>query len=266
MNIPSNLSFTADEAQLLDDDFDRSPLSLILLANIPQLGLSTIYFFHNDIITNMVLAAEYADYSHERKPLRVSWPRGSQRSTYWLSLPYKYSLPMIVLSALMHWLLSQAMSYVHAIGYDKYGTVHKKISSVSFNGVPCLLCGVIGLVMSFVTLALGYRRLRGHMPIAGNCSAAISAACHSPEDDRDASLKGVMWGEVKNVNINPSIPSQSPGLVDELRSPDGTSDETSENNHESIALTSEFVPLPAYGHCCFTSYDAMAPSLDRQYC
>ena len=34
------------------------------------------------------------------------------------------------------------------------------------------------------------------MPLAGSCSAAISAACHPPEADVDASIKRIMWGVV----------------------------------------------------------------------
>lgn len=64
-------------------------ISTVLLANIPQLPVSVAYFLYNNLLTNMLLAAEYDDYAMQRKTLRVSWPRGSQRSTYHLSLPYK---------------------------------------------------------------------------------------------------------------------------------------------------------------------------------
>ena len=37
------------------------------------------------------------------------------------------------------------------------------------------------------------------MPIAGSCSAAISAACHRPVEDIDAGLKKVMWGVVEEM-------------------------------------------------------------------
>ena len=30
----------------------------------------------------------------------------------------------------------------------------------------------------------------------GSCSAAISAACHRPEEDHDAALQPIMWGVV----------------------------------------------------------------------
>ena len=39
------------------------------------------------------------------------------------------------------------------------------------------------------------------MPIAGPCSAAISAACHRPEEDVDAATKPVMWGTVSSDDV-----------------------------------------------------------------
>ncbi|GES59971.1 peptidase C78, ubiquitin fold modifier-specific peptidase 1/ 2 [Aspergillus terreus] len=69
-------------------------LRMILLANTPQLVVSIAYFMYNAVMTCVLLAAEYDDYAVERKPLRVSWARGAQRSTYYLSLPYRYSIPL----------------------------------------------------------------------------------------------------------------------------------------------------------------------------
>ena len=40
--------------------------------------------------------------------LRVSAPQGIQRSSYFLSMPFRYSIPMLAIFSVMHWLLSQA--------------------------------------------------------------------------------------------------------------------------------------------------------------
>ncbi|KAE8405608.1 hypothetical protein BDV37DRAFT_293060 [Aspergillus pseudonomiae] len=172
-------------------------ISLVLLSNTPQIVLSILYFLCNGLMTCMRIAAEYDDYATQRKPLRVSWPRGEQRSTYYLSLPYRYSAPLIFFSAVMHWLLSQSIFFVHIQVYD----VHDQLSPTSFRG-----CGyspiaifIVLLVSSVALLALlgvSSRRLKSRMPLATHCSAAISAACHPPPGDRDAALKPVMWGEV----------------------------------------------------------------------
>ncbi|KAK1143248.1 hypothetical protein N8T08_006948 [Aspergillus melleus] len=81
-------------------------IALVLLANTPQILLSALYFVINSILTCMLVAAEWDRYARHRRPLRVSWPRGQQRSTYYFSLPYRYSLPLLALSATLHWLIS----------------------------------------------------------------------------------------------------------------------------------------------------------------
>ena len=40
------------------------------------------------------------------------------------------------------------------------------------------------------------RRYSGEIPLASTCSAAISALCHPHEEDGEASLFPVMWGEI----------------------------------------------------------------------
>jgi hypothetical protein len=37
------------------------------------------------------------------------------------------------------------------------------------------------------------------MPLAATCSAAISAACHRPDADKDAHLLSVQWGVVDDT-------------------------------------------------------------------
>ena len=77
-----------------------------LLANLPQLILSFLYFLYNSLFTQMLLADEWNRYAHERKGLRVTSPVRQQRSTYYLHLPYKYGIPLLVMSGLLHWLVS----------------------------------------------------------------------------------------------------------------------------------------------------------------
>ena len=51
--------------------------------------------------------------------------------------------------------------------------------------------------MLVVLVRMGFRKLYGKIPLASSNSYAISAACHPPEQDTDAALKPVMWGEVQ---------------------------------------------------------------------
>lgn len=84
-------------------------VALLLAANSPQIILSTCYFALNAFFTRIMTEHEWSSYSLSYKPLRVSYPRGKQTSTYLLQLPYKYSLPLLGVSMLLHWTLSNAI-------------------------------------------------------------------------------------------------------------------------------------------------------------
>lgn len=73
----------------------------VLLANLPQILLSLAYVAYNGLFTSMLLAKEWQSFSMYRQPLRVSKPEGSQISTRWLSLPYRYSIPLLASSSIM---------------------------------------------------------------------------------------------------------------------------------------------------------------------
>ncbi|RYN73777.1 hypothetical protein AA0120_g12565 [Alternaria tenuissima] len=88
-------------------------LSNVLIANTPQLVLSFIYFSCNAHLTSMLAAREWSSFAKTRKGLRVhTHPRGAQRATYFLQLPWRYSAPMILAGALLHWLASQSIFVV----------------------------------------------------------------------------------------------------------------------------------------------------------
>jgi hypothetical protein len=80
-----------------------------LLANLPQLVLSLCYFFYNALLTRMLMAREWALLSMDYRPLRVTDPEGEQISSYRLQIPYLYGIPLLALSAILHWLLSNSV-------------------------------------------------------------------------------------------------------------------------------------------------------------
>lgn len=92
-------------------------LANVLVANSPQLIFSCLYLLYNGIFTSMCLAHEYSKYSNCRKGLRATSPQGDQRSTYWLHLPYVYSIFLLAASALLHWSISQT---IFLVGIDVY--------------------------------------------------------------------------------------------------------------------------------------------------
>lgn len=175
---------------------------MVLLANTPQIIVSFAYFFYNKMLTTMLLAVEFNDYAAERKPLRVSWPKGHQRSTYYLSLPYRYCIPLLITHAILHWLVSQSLFFVQVILYDMVGNLTpERIVACGYSPMAILFALIVGASMMIVILVLGFRDFKNSMPLASSCSAAISAACHAPPGCGDA-LKPVMWGEVPKPPVN----------------------------------------------------------------
>ncbi|KAH7025135.1 uncharacterized protein B0I36DRAFT_295925 [Microdochium trichocladiopsis] len=106
------------------DDVPKSPLVVllanVLVANSPQLLMSVLYLFYNNILTRQLLADEWLRFFRrsEKKPLRVSSPKGIQRSSYSLSLPLKYSVPLLACTTLLHWLLSQSIFLVQTSAFQ----------------------------------------------------------------------------------------------------------------------------------------------------
>lgn len=94
----------------------------VLLANLPQLVLSILYILYNTMLSTFLVQREFSRmYKREyRKTLRVSEPIGIQRSSYFISLPLRYGIPLYASSGGMHWLVSQSLflARIRAISAD----------------------------------------------------------------------------------------------------------------------------------------------------
>jgi hypothetical protein len=170
------------------------------VANLPQLVLSGIYFTYNGLFTCFLLGSEWNSYSIQRKGLRVSHgPEGAQRSTYFLQLPYRFAFPLIILSGVLHWLCSQSIFLV-SVFLDSSsifeGDTPMELALCGYSPRATLTVVIIGVIMVCIAFAVGRLRFRTGMPVAGSCSAAISALCHVPrsEDGEEATRMPVQWG------------------------------------------------------------------------
>ena len=176
----------------------------IIIANLPQAILSFIYLHLNGLLTTMFLASEYFGYVRDRKGLRVSTPKPdtSQRSTYFLQLPYRVAIPLMILSGVLHWLVSQSIFLAVVAAYASTGELTSSVAIASCGYSPLAMILVLALggsiVMGTVLLGSLRRYNSSGMPLAGSCSLAISAACHPPSWDLDAALKPVKWGVVSD--------------------------------------------------------------------
>jgi hypothetical protein len=176
-------------------------VSYVLVANSPQLILSVLYFSYNRLFTAMLMSHEWTSYAHKRKGLRVSHkPVGSQRSTHFLQLPYRFGIPFVVLSGILHWLVSQSIflvaiditmdlpnsvsdweedppgkaADVYDLGHlDDYGT-----RTCGYSPLAMLVVIILGAVMMITVYGLGFLSYQTGIPLAGSSSMAMSSACH----------------------------------------------------------------------------------------
>ncbi|MCJ1379465.1 hypothetical protein MMC17_002566 [Xylographa soralifera] len=184
----------------LDSLLFTTPMSLIaatLLTNTPQILLSLLYVGYNALFTTMFLSAEYLSYATTRKPLRVSRPAGMQRSTYYLQLPYRYSIPLLCGFAGLHWFVSQTIFLAKIDIVDPSGVVEDGKSLIGPAWGPVGMVGTVGLggVLTLLLFICACRRYGPGMPVAGSCSAAISAACHRADKESvNVVLQPLMYG------------------------------------------------------------------------
>lgn len=187
---------------------------------MPQIIISYLYLIFNGLFTCMLAGTrkqvfqshfntltiltgkEWMWYAHHRSTLRVTSAKGVQRSIYWLQLSYTYSLPLLILSSLLSWLASQSLFPIQIGIVDLNRDILKEriLSSCGYSPEAIILIMVVGSMIVLGTFATAARRYPPGIPLASTYSAAISAACHRPPDDVDASVLPVQWGVVSTKN------------------------------------------------------------------
>ncbi|KIW35231.1 uncharacterized protein PV07_01937 [Cladophialophora immunda] len=217
-------------------------MASVVLANIPQLILSLLYFTYNGMFTCMLLASEWNSYSVRRKGLRISSSQreGVQRSGYYLQLPFRFSVPLTMASLLLHWLASQSIFVVNVSMLDYTGAPIASLPGTVGHLVTCGYSPIaiiftisLGVLLIGVLLGFGFgARFRTGMPIAGSCSLAMAAACHSRDGDSAVaevhdggkmptsastpvpiSQQPLRWGEIPGYYRRNDVSSTRPSLM-----------------------------------------------------
>ena len=173
----------------------------IILANLPQTILSFLYLTYNSVFTCMLSGHEWSLFGHHYRTLRVTSPRPGQRSTYWLQIPYAYAIPLMALSALLHWLTSQSIFLARVDIWDPFGReISKTISSVGYSCIAIIFALALGVIALLTAVGMGCKPFAAEITTVGSCSAAISAACHAWGADSEGIIeKKVRWGDVEIV-------------------------------------------------------------------
>ncbi|QPC68032.1 hypothetical protein HYE67_010263 [Fusarium culmorum] len=201
---------TANELTLIygsagfSNEPQREPQNIfpkVLVSNIPQLIFSILYFQYNSLYTAMAAAKEWSDFGRKRRPLRVSSsPRGQQRSRYFLQLPYRYSIPLILVSILVHWMLSQSIFIVIVEEYEniiRAFNIEGTVVTCGYSPLAIICVVTTSGLMAVAIIITALRRLPTGMPVAASCSLAIAAACRQPDGvphPEEASLLPLQWG------------------------------------------------------------------------
>ncbi|KAF2805460.1 uncharacterized protein BDZ99DRAFT_539837 [Mytilinidion resinicola] len=141
----------------------------------------------------MLVAYEWSTYALKRKALRVSEiPKGSQKTSYFLQLPYRFRIPLMATSALLHWLTSQSI-YLSS----------QDILTCGYSPLGILAVIIVGCMMIVAAFVIGRKHFTPlGQPVASSCSASIAASCHreAESDEDDIHLKPVQWGVLKMQN------------------------------------------------------------------
>lgn len=191
----------------------RQIAAAVIVANLPQAILSFLYLHLNGLATSLALTGEALRFATpgEGAPLRVSLPVGEtrQRGTWFLQLPYHSAVPLMALSGVLHWLVSQSFFLAVVAQYDWEGGLVNAtaIATCGYSLVPMLVVVGLGLgilVAMWVVGRCGKWDGRG-MPVLGSCSLAISAACHRPEGMEGLEFGVVRWGVVCDRGGNGDI-------------------------------------------------------------
>ncbi|KAF2180345.1 hypothetical protein K469DRAFT_592633 [Zopfia rhizophila CBS 207.26] len=175
-----------------------------LIGTLPQILVSIIYISLNHHLTAMIQLRDWTRLASRRQPLRVTdpTPGSKQTSTYTLSLPYKYSIPLIISSTLLNWFISQSVFFFRFRWFDNDGRIFKYTinhfedwwENYDYNIYEFGL-GYSAMALSAPwLLALSYSSCKPGLPLGASNSFVIAAACHPPERNRAAALKMVQWG------------------------------------------------------------------------
>lgn len=195
----------------------NSIIPYALIANSPQAIISFLYLTYNGLFTCMLANREWSNYAVKRAPLRVTHPESGQRSTYFLQLPYFWSVPLLLASVILHWFISQSIflarialysggapapveQVMNMETYKNFEITGSVFSGVGFSDTA--LQGSIGwgatLVGVSIIVGFIFTYPRG-LPVGGTNSAVISAACHvkyrsGRQADEGVPNRALQWG------------------------------------------------------------------------
>jgi hypothetical protein len=187
-------------------DEGGTPITMAILANIPQVCLAIIYLIYMGIMSTMFLAADWSTFAFKPQTLMVSSPAGKQRGTWIFGAPLGWGLTLLGLQILLHWFVSQSIFVVKMSTFNKDGSAMRDDPDEPYSGFANFInCGYSPIAIIFSIVAAGilllsaivflFRRFpAGSPPVVSTCSAAISAACHVNNTGDEMTYTELRWG------------------------------------------------------------------------
>ncbi|KAK6858563.1 hypothetical protein PG995_006262 [Apiospora arundinis] len=186
-------------------------VATLIVVNMPQLILSFVYLVINSLYTQMQVEKEWNSYGLANRPLRVSYPHGQQTSTYRLQLPYKYSIPLLTTSALLHWVVSNCLFILIVDGRwegrsrssdqlrQAFDQPQGTIVSMGYSALAVVILFALGALFVLSPFFFASTKLKSGMPSGGTDSLVLSAACHVPRAERHITEQGHEQNNLRGI-------------------------------------------------------------------
>ncbi|KAK3400464.1 hypothetical protein B0T20DRAFT_451271 [Sordaria brevicollis] len=214
-----------EQFQVTGSDTSPTRWRLVLLANTPQVFLSVTYLFFNNILTTMVVEQEWhsflnasaatdkwkSDDEEAKRTLRTSQPRGLQRETFFLGLPYRYALPFVVTSTVMHWLVSRSLFFSQVDFYDidrKRNENNPPTSTLRYSDRAAVWVIMLGTISWGTILGLAMFRKGGRMGgdgAGGGHDDDGNRDGNDEEGDADIAAGPLSWGAIRQVVVRDGV-------------------------------------------------------------
>lgn len=179
-----------------------------VIANLPQILLSMLYFCINGILSTQLASREWSRFGNEPRRLRTSFP-STEKMSFYLSMPYSYSGPLIVMFIFLHLGMSQSLFAVEIDIYKWDGSISQglntayDVAKASAQGeTVSTLCAstsaaiwsMMGLgIVVIVVVANCFRRMKVVVPCPCTQSIVVAAATHANIDLDEVLGKRLKW-------------------------------------------------------------------------
>ena len=148
----------------------------VAFSNLWQFVISLLYLAYNAVLTAMLVANEWDRFGKTRKPLRVTEPQGHQRSTYSISVPLRYGLPILVAIGALHYTVSQSVFVVSLTRFFSDGRedIANRSATSGYSCIAIMTCKYPSVLATCAQCLLTHSLL-SHYPWL----------CTSPDSDYD---------------------------------------------------------------------------------